>query len=130
MSGAPAEIVGGIIDRFERVNAVRDRALTEGRQIIRLSANAVRAIHRGELTDGRAIIESAREMLSALTALLADHPEIYWAGYVQDAMKELAEASFLLAIVRREALPSPDELGIEDAAYLNAMAEAASELRR
>lgn len=45
-------------------------------------------------------------------------------------MKEVAEAAITLAIVTGRPLPGPDELGIEDAAYLNAMAEAASELRR
>ena len=45
-------------------------------------------------------------------------------------MKEAAEAAITLAIVADRPLPEPAELGVEDAAYLNAMAEAASELRR
>jgi len=45
-------------------------------------------------------------------------------------MKEAAEAAITLAIVADRPLPEPAELGAEDAAYLNAMAEAASELRR
>ena len=45
-------------------------------------------------------------------------------------MKEATEAAITLAIVADRALPEPRELGVEDAAYLNAMAEAASELRR
>jgi len=61
---------------------------------------------------------------------LAPYPSIYWAGYVQDAMKEFAEASLTLAIVAGRSLPGPGDLGIEDAPYLNALAESASELRR
>jgi translin len=45
-------------------------------------------------------------------------------------MKEATEAAIALAIVADRSFPAPDELGVEDAAYLNAMAEAASELRR
>jgi translin len=45
-------------------------------------------------------------------------------------MKEVAEAAITHAIVADRRLPEPGDLGIEDAAYLNAMAEAASELRR
>ena len=72
----------------------------------------------------------ARERMMTLAGELRPYPSIYWAGYVQDAMKEAAEAAITLAIVADRPLPEPAELGTEDAAYLNAMAEAASELRR
>src|ERR687889_477192 len=67
--------------------------------------------------------------MMTLAGELRPYPSIYWAGYVQDAMKEAAEAAIPLAIVANRRLPEPAELGAEDAAYLNAMAEAASELR-
>ena len=38
---------------------------------------------------------------------LADHPEIYWTGYVQDAQKEFAEASLVLALVQGDAPRGP-----------------------
>jgi translin len=122
--------VTAILDRFEGINSVRDRALNEGRQVIRLSANTVRAIHRGEIEAARETLSAARTLLSELAESLTGYGAIYWAGYVQDAMKEFAEANLTLAIVEGASLPSPAELGVEDAAYLNAMAEAASELRR
>lgn len=119
-----------IIQRFEVTNAARDRALTEGRQVIRLSANTVRAVHRGDVAESDQLIGDARQMLASLVDHLADHPSIYWAGYVQDAMKEFAEAAITMAIVRQGPIPGPIELAVEDAPYLNALAEAASELRR
>jgi translin len=119
-----------ILDRFDVLSAARDRALTEGRQIVRLSANTVRAVHRGELAAAESILTEAKALLQALIDHLAPYPSIYWAGYVQDAMKEFAEASMTLAIVGGETIPGPDELGVEDAPYLNALAESASELRR
>jgi translin len=121
---------GSILDRFDILSAARDRALTEGRQIIRLSANTVRAVHRGELSEAASLLGESKALLSALIDHLAPYPSIYWAGYVQDAMKEFAEANLTLAIVGGEAIPGPDDLGIEDAPYLNALAESASELRR
>jgi translin len=45
-------------------------------------------------------------------------------------MKEFAEAAITNAIVRNGTIPTPADLHVEDAAYLNALAEAASELRR
>ncbi len=120
----------GIVRRFEGLAATRDRALGEGRQITRLAANSVRATHRGEIDEAERLLAEARERMMALATELQPYPNIYWAGYVQDAMKEAAEAAITLAIVADRPLPEPGELGTEDAAYLNAMAEAASELRR
>jgi translin len=119
-----------IVRRFERLAATRDLALGEGRQITRLAANSVRATHRGHHDDAEELLREARERMSVLAAQLASFPSIYWAGYVQDAMKEVAEAAITHAIVAGQPLPDPGDLKIEDAAFLNAMAEAASELRR
>jgi translin len=122
--------VQAITTRFEALSSLRDRALADGRQIVRISANSVRAIHRGKLTDAGAQLAEAESLLRALAGSIRGHGVIYWAGYVQDAMKEFAEARVTLSIVSGGAIPSPSELGIEDAPYLNALAEAASELRR
>ena len=124
------EITDGIVGRLETLAAVRDRALGEGRQLVRLAANSVRATHRGELDEAERLLGEARQRLTQLTADVRPFPNLYWAGYVQDAMKEVAEAALTLAAVAGRPLPGPDDLGIEDAAYLNALAEAASELRR
>jgi translin len=125
-----AEISGQIIERFESTNIARDRALNEGRQVIRLSANAIRAIHRAEYREASELLESAMRLLMDLSDSLKPHPGVYWQGYVQDPMKEYAEARLTLAMVLDEPMPTPSALGIEDAPYLNGLAEAASELRR
>jgi len=125
-----AKIGGSIIERFETTNAARDRALNEGRQITRLSANTIRAIHRAEFESAQESLREARILLQGLIEHLAGHPNLYWQGYVQDATKEFAEASITMAMVRGDRLPSPSDLGVEDAPYLNGLAEAASELRR
>ena len=119
-----------IVRRFESLSATRDRALGEGRQITRLAANSIRATHRGELGDAERLLAEAKARMAELATELQPYPGIYWAGYVQDAMKEAAEAAITLAVVAGRPLPEPADLGVEDAAYLNALAEAASELRR
>lgn len=119
-----------IIERFEAVNRVRDEALGEGRLLVRLAANAIRALHRGETAEAERLLGDGRRRMAALTEALSDHPSIYWAGYVQDSMKEIAEACIVQAIHSGGSLPPPQDLGIEDAAYVNGLAEAASELRR
>lgn len=130
MNDELAAITIAIVERFDAVSRVRDEALSEGRQLVRLSANAIRALHRGETREAAELLDDGRVRARALAARLAEHPSIYWAGYLQDSMKEVAEASIVEAIHAGRPIPSPAELGVEDAAYLNGLAEAASELRR
>ncbi|MGI9255066.1 MAG: haloacid dehalogenase [Thermomicrobiales bacterium] len=124
------QVTEEIIRRFEGIAAARDGAVGEGRQLIRLAANSVRATHRGETAEAQALLDEARTRLRTLAEGLAGYPSVYWAGYVQDAMKEVAEAAITAAVVTGQPLPGPRDLHVEDAAYLNALAEAASELRR
>lgn len=119
-----------VLSRLELVNSARERALAETRQITRLSANAIRAVHRGEFAEAEALLAEARRMKEALTAHLMDYPIIYWSGYVQDAQKEFAEASLTLAFIAGRPIPDPETLQVEDAVYLNALGEACGELRR
>ena len=130
MSDELATIGDQILARLDTANAARERALGESRQIIRLCANCIRAGHRGDLASGTKLASEARDRLTALAETLHDHPAIYWTGYVQDAQKEYVEARLFLTWIGRAALPSPEELGVADAVYLNGLGEAASELRR
>lgn len=120
--------VEAIIGRFDEMSAVRDAAISRGRQLIRLSANAIRALHRGE--DASPLLDEARALMRDLANDTRPYPNVYWAGYVQDAMKEYAEAEIAAALIRHEEIRSPEALQVEDAAWLNGLAEAASELRR
>lgn len=123
-------IANGIIHRFETMSSARDQAVTQGRQVIRLSANAVRAMHRDSFGDAESLLDEAGQLLDQIRHVTMPFPGVYWAGYVQDAMKEYAEAALTSAMLRGEPLPDPVTLQVEDGAYLNGMAEAASELRR
>ncbi len=123
-------ITQGIIQRFEARSALRDGALAESRQIVRRSANAVRALHRGDLAAAQALLGDARASLLHLITRISDEPELLQSGYMQDAMREFAEGCIAAAIVGQTAIPGPEELGVSDQAFLNALAEAASELRR
>ena len=53
-----------------------------------------------------------------------------FAGYLQDAEKEYAEANVTRALVAGDPLPGPEEIGVADAPYLNGIAEAIGEGRR
>jgi translin len=127
---ALSQHVATIISRFEAQATVRDHAIAESRQVVRLSANAIRATHRQDHTVAANHLVEAQERLTAMLNEVRTYPSLYWSGYVQDAVKEFAEARITAAIIRGEDIPGPEDIGAEDPAYVNALAEAASELRR
>jgi translin len=115
---------------FTAKSAARDAAINQSRKLIQHCANAIRAVHRHEWDIARERLDQAREEADSLRAQVAEFPDLYFSGYTQDALKEYVEAYATYALVRDEALPTPDSLGVEHATYLNGLAEAASELRR
>lgn len=108
----------------------REGALPAARRSIRASANAIRAIHRLELESARSLLEASKQAVVEGLASVKDHPDIRFAGFLQDAQKEYAEANITYALVAGEPIPTPSALGIEDAPFLNGMAEAIGEGRR
>lgn len=115
---------------FDAQTAARDAALAQTRQLTRHCAHAIRAIHRDEKENAQAELNAASQLAEALMAGLKDFPDLYFAGYTQDALKEYAEASIVSALVQGSELPGPEELELESATYLQGLAEAAGELRR
>jgi translin len=120
-----------ITRRFDSTMHARERALPASRAAIRSCANAIRAIHRGELDLAHRLMDEARASIDAGLDAARDHPELRFAGYLQDAQKEFAEAKITEAVVSGAThAPTPEELAVEDAPYLNGMAEAIGEARR
>ena len=124
---AISEAVRTVLDATYRA---REIGLSNSRQIIRLSANAIRATHRGEHEDAAGLLAQAADLLSEAQRALAPHPAILHAGFVSDAAKEFAEASITIALTLGQSLPLPDDLGVEPPAYLNGLGEAVGEMRR
>jgi translin len=117
--------------RFDDRMVARERALPAARRAIRSCANAIRAIHRSEWDHAHELMDEARAAIDEGLGAVRDHPEIRFAGYLQDAQKEYAEARLTEAVVTgAERPPTPVELGVEDAPYLNGLAEAIGEARR
>ncbi len=119
-----------IIVYLDGKNAARDLALQRSRTMIRHCATAIRAAHRDERELSQEHLEQARQIKEALSEELEAYPDLYHAGYTQDAFKEYAEASIVYALFSDEPLPDPDELNMEYAAYLGGLGEATGELRR
>jgi translin len=115
---------------LEARHQARELTLPLCRRAIRECALAIRAVHRQGLDEARRHLAAAGEALADAATATADHPAVREAGYVHDAQKEFAEANLTLAFVTHTAVPAAADLPVEAPAYLNGMAEAASELRR
>jgi translin len=124
------EIVDAVAKNLAEKNAARERALTLSREVIRSSANAIRAVHRGEMDRAADLLKAAGKAVAEAATALQPHPEVFHAGFLQDAQKEYAEASITNALILDAPLPGPDDLKVGYAAYLNGLGEAVGELRR
>jgi len=124
------KIADQIHQEFQAQTSARDHALSQARTLTRHCANAIRAVHRDEFDLAQEHLDSSAKIAKSLRNILEEYPDIYYAGYTQDALKEYAEACIVYALVIDNELPSPQELGLENATYLNGLAEAVGEFRR
>jgi translin len=115
---------------LEVKNAARDEVLRRSRALIRECSLAIRATHRGEFELAAKLLAAARAAADEMVNGVRQYPDLYYAGYTQDALKEFAEANITYALITSGPLPDPTELGVEDAAYLNGLGEAVGEMRR
>jgi translin len=123
-------IASQIRQSFSAKDEVREKAIPLCREVIRHCSNAIRAVHRQEFDQAKELLQSAHNLLAEVEQTVSTYNEFNNTGFVRDAQKEFAEGSITLALVRGESPPSPGELGVDNAAYLNGLGEAVGELRR
>jgi translin len=114
---------------FEAKDAAREKVLPLCREVIRYASLSIRALHREELEKSQELLNSGRKLLDEAEMVLADGIDIR-TGFLIDAQKEYAEGSITLALVKGDRLPTPEELKVDEVAFLLGMAEAVGELRR
>jgi len=115
---------------FDARTTARDQALSQARQLTRACSLAIRAVHRDEADTMQEHLKEAGQIADTLRTSLADHPDLFHAGYTQDALKEFVEANVTCALIRNERLQTPEELVVDPSTYLNGLAEVVGELRR
>lgn len=132
MSREPAwdAVIEALKPRLEDMHRAREAALTRTRRLIQIAAKSIRHIHRRQFEDAAKLLEEARLLSVEARQGLDGYPELFYAGYLQDAEKEMVEAAAVLAMVQGTTPPSAESLGVGPTSYLNGMGEAASECRR
>lgn len=123
-------LVAACVADIEFRHTAREQAIVTSRILIRQCANTIRAAHRSQFEEAARMLNEAAATAATIRAAVANHPDLLAAGYTQDALKEYAEAALVCAFLTEAEPPSASALLVEPAAYLNGLAEAASELRR
>ncbi|HEY86348.1 MAG TPA: haloacid dehalogenase [Chloroflexi bacterium] len=123
-------MINRINQDFTAKTEIRDRTLKRSRELIRYCANSIRATHRDDDEEATKLLRSAQSIAAEMVSEARQLPDIYFAGYTQDALKEYSEAHLTRALILGEALPAPQALDVENAAYINGLAETVGELRR
>jgi len=115
---------------LDAANAAREVALAACRRTIRACGSSIRAVHLLRPDEALRLADEAGGSLREAQAALAPFPSLVGSGPLHDAAKEYAEARLTAAMVGDGPLPSPEQLSVPAPAWLNGLAEAASELRR
>jgi translin len=120
-------------ENFEVKDSVREEGLKISREIVRECRTASFALHGQDFKKADSSIRAAGKALERLEIIFKGHADIYHAGFVEHAQQEYSEVSVLSSLLKEggeERIPSPDELKVEYAAYLNGLGDVVGELRR
>ena len=116
--------------RLSSKDKAREEILKTSRQIIRNSAQSIKAIHRHDHELAEKLLKDSQKLIKELSSVLKTFPDLYFSGYSLDAQKEFAENSLFYDIIMERTLHTAKELSVEPQAYLNGMGEVVGELRR
>ena len=123
-----------IVDKIEKniddKDKVREKALKSSREIIIGCRKSIQKIHQKKMKEAKTGIAKASKKLQELYSLTKNYPELYHAGFVENAAQELVEASCLYNVMKGADLPDPDEIQTTYSSYLMGLCDLVGELRR
>ncbi|WP_461865484.1 haloacid dehalogenase [Thermococcus sp.] len=125
-----SEIIDEIRNVLDEKDLLREEALKITREIVRLSGDSIKALHRGDIETAWERIEKVKEKIEMLNEKLLPHPDLYFTGYVQNAHQEFVEAVLFYSYLTGSGFPSPKELGVPESNYLLGIGDLIGELRR
>ncbi len=119
-----------MLAQLEETHLAREEALARCRETIRACGLAIRALHRHRTEEAAERVALAESSIRKAQRAMKPFPQLAAMGFLHDAEKEFAEARLTQALIDGDALATHEELEVALPAWLNGLAEAASELRR
>lgn len=121
------EKIGTHIGEKEKI---REDALKNSRDVIIWCRKGIQQVHRGQLAETEKCIQEASVKFTQLLELTKNHPDLFHAGFVENAAQEFVEIQCLYYIMKGEALPDPDAIQTTYSSYLLGLCDVVGELRR
>ncbi len=104
----------------------REEILKLTRNLIRGCSKAITDLHRGQEAEGMAV----QGMVDRLVGFRSGSPELYYQGFVTQALQEYVEYAVFEKVLNGDPVPTHEDLGVEPDAYILGIADVAGELRR
>ena len=124
------DILSAIEEELNEKDDLREETLKNCREIIRNSRKGIKSIHEGNMEEARKYMDEAGKILKATRKKIERHPDILTAGYMENAMQEVAEAEIFMAIMEDRDIPPPEAINVSSTSYLLGLADVVGELRR
>jgi translin len=110
-----------INDELQLIENRREQLIKESRDIIILCSQSIISLHQGHLK-----LDKAKDLYFSLKTLA----QADLLRYLSMSEQELVECSLLMSIVKNEALPGLDDIGVSNQAYLFGILDCIGEIKR
>ena len=130
MASVLESISKAMLEEFESKDRAREEAFRRSREVVRLCSTSIRSVHRWELHRAERLIGEAEAGLDRIREALKEHQDIRYAGFVDAAEQEYAEARNVYSIIADHMILKPEEVGVEGINYLCGLGDLCGELRR
>ncbi len=124
------KIINKIEKSIDDKDRIREKALRTSREIIINCRKTIQNIHQNKYREAKTLINKSSKKIQNLYDITKEHPDLYHAGFVENAAQELVEANCFYNIMKGRELPDPDELKTTYSAYLLGLCDLVGELRR
>jgi len=109
---------------------VHEEVQADMRRATRLSKQAILFIHQNRFDEAKKLLREVTDLLSELKKVSRKHPDLIYAGVVDAAFQEYAEAQVFLSLVLEDKFVGPEEIGVPMISYVLGVADVVGELRR
>ena len=124
----------GIIEKIDthigEKEKIREDALKYSRDIIISCRRGIQQLHRNQIQEAETYLKQASVKVAQLYDFTKGYPDLFHAGFVENASQEFVEVFCLYNIMKGEDLPDPDTIQTTYSSYLMGLCDVVGELRR
>jgi translin len=124
------KIFKNLQEELKTKDRIREMVLTNSREAVRVSKQAILLIHRGKQKDAEKKLKQAKEILERTIKTALPYSELISSGSLSAGYEEYAEAIALLRFVKDETFLDPKMYEIPTSSFLLGVADFIGEVRR